>query len=63
VAQASQVPFFGGLWVLDHFVDEQVLEGKVIAAGLELIAAHPRRRLPKAEVHVRLERYRKPYRY
>jgi hypothetical protein len=45
LAQTSQVPFFGVLWVLDQFFDGQVIEATVIATGLESIAAHPRYRL------------------
>ena len=60
LAQTSQVPFFGVLWVLDQFFDGQVIEATVIATGLESIAAHPRCRLPRTEIQVRLERYCKP---
>jgi hypothetical protein len=59
LAQASQVPYFGVLWMLDQFFEGHIIEAAVIAAGLEAIAAHPRCRLPKSELHVRLERYRK----
>jgi hypothetical protein len=59
LAQDQQVPFFGVLWVLDQLFDGQVIEAAVIVAGLEAIAAHPRCRLPRAEIQVRLERYGK----
>ena len=59
LAQAKRVPFFGVLWVLDQLFDGQVVEAGVIIAGLGAIAAHPRCRLPQAEIQVRLERYRK----
>jgi hypothetical protein len=59
LAQAEQVPFFGVLWVLDQLFDAQVIEAATIIAGLQLIAAHPRCRLPRAEIQVRLERYGK----
>jgi len=58
LAQASQVSFFGVLWVLDQCFEGQVMEAAVLATGLEAIAAHPRCRLPRAEIQVRLERYR-----
>jgi hypothetical protein len=59
LAHAEKVPFFGVLWVLDQLFDNQVIEAVTIAAGLETIAAHPRCRLPSAEIEVRLERYRR----
>jgi hypothetical protein len=58
LAQAQQVTCFGVLWLLDQLFDGAVIEATVIATGLESIAAHPRCRLPKAEIQVRLERYR-----
>ncbi len=59
LAQAQQVPFFGALWVLDQLFDGQVIETATIVAGLEAIAAHPRCRLPRAEIQARLEQYGK----
>lgn len=59
LAQDSRVPFFGVLWVLDQFFDGQVIEAAVVVTGLETIAAHPRCRLPRAEIQVRLDRYRR----
>ncbi len=59
LAHVQGVPFFGVLWVLDQLFEAQVIEAKVIVAGLEVIAAHPRCRLPRAEIQSRLERYRK----
>ncbi len=59
LAQAQQVPFFGVLWVLDQLFDGQVIEVATIVAGLDAIAAHPRCRLPRTEIQVRLERYGK----
>jgi hypothetical protein len=58
LARAQQVPFFGVLWVLDQLFNEHVTETAAIVAGLEAIAAHPRCRLPKAEIELRLKRYR-----
>jgi hypothetical protein len=59
LAQAQQVPFFGALWVIDQLFDGRVIEVATIVAGLEAIAAHPRCRLPRTEIQVRLERYGK----
>lgn len=59
LAQTQGVPFFGVLRVLDQLFDGNVIDAKVIAAGLEAIAAHPRCRLPRAEIQVRIEKYRK----
>jgi predicted nucleic acid-binding protein len=58
LAEAQGVPFFGVLWVLDQLFDGQVIEANVIASGLEAIEAHPRCRLPRAEIRVRIEKYR-----
>jgi hypothetical protein len=58
LAQAQQVPMCGVLWLLDQFFEGQVIETATIIAGLESIAAHPRCRLPRAEIQVRLERYK-----
>jgi|SRR6516164_151205 hypothetical protein len=58
LAQTQQVQCFGVLWVLDQLFEGKVIGPAAIATGLEAIAAHPRCRLPKAEIHVRLLRYR-----
>lgn len=58
LAQVKQIPFFGVLWVLDQFFDGNVVEAVALATGLQTIADHPRCRLPRAEIHLRLERYR-----
>lgn len=56
-AQARHCPVYGLLWILD----QMELSGNVGAAtlreGLERIWNHPRRRLPKAEVMERLQRW------
>lgn len=58
LAQAQGLPFFGVLWVCDQIFDGQVIETALLADGLEAIGAHPRCRLPKSEVTIRLARYR-----
>jgi len=47
------------LWVLNQLFDTRVTDAARTIAGLEAIAAHPRCWLPRAEIQVRLERYRK----
>ena len=59
LARGQQVTFFGVFWVLDQLFDSGVVEADTLAAALEAILAHPRCRLPRAEAHARLERYRK----
>lgn len=58
LAQAQQVNCFGVLWLCDQLFDGKVMDAATLAAGLEAIGAHPRCRLPRAEITVRLERYR-----
>lgn len=58
LARAERIPFVGVLWVLDQIFDGVVIEAAVLIAGLEAIAVHPRCRLPRAEIEVRLVRYR-----
>lgn len=59
LAQAHQIAFFGVLWVLDRMSEGRIVDGEVLAAGLEAILAHPRCRLPRTEAHARIARYRK----
>jgi predicted nucleic acid-binding protein len=59
LAEAQGLPYFGALWVCDQLFDGQIIEAIVLAAGLETIASHPRCRLPRHEITIRLERYRK----
>jgi hypothetical protein len=61
LAQAEQIPLYGVLWITDQFFDARVIASAVIVVGLEAIAAHPRCRLPNAEVLLRLTRYRQGY--
>jgi hypothetical protein len=55
LADADGVDFFGGLWILDHLFDRGAMEAAIIFTGPEAIAAHPRCRLPRAEIQVRLK--------
>lgn len=61
LAQAEQIPLYGVLWVTDQLFDARIIEAAVVVTGLETIAAHPRCRLPDAEIQVRLTRYRQGY--
>lgn len=58
LAHAQSLPFHGVLWVLDRLFEAKVLAASNLADGLGAIAAHPRCRLPTAEIQVRLSRYR-----
>jgi hypothetical protein len=59
LAEANGIPFYGTLWVCDQLFEAQVIKAASVADGLDLIAAHPRCRLPRAEIQIRIARYRK----
>lgn len=59
LAKLEGMEFFGVLWILDQLFDNNIIEAAAIVNGLETIAAHPRCRLPRAEIQSRLERYSK----
>jgi hypothetical protein len=58
LAHAERIPFFGVLWVFDQIFEGEIIEAGTLGFALEKIVGHPRCRLPRAEVNVRLERYR-----
>lgn len=58
IARAQAVPFHGVLWVLDQLRDAQVMAAGTLITALEAIGAHPRCRLPRAEIQARMSRYR-----
>jgi hypothetical protein len=58
MAGAEQVECHGVLWVFDALEQNHVVESPELLAALTLIADHPRCRLPKAEIRLRLEKYR-----
>jgi hypothetical protein len=60
LAEANRIPFSGVLWVCDQLFDRSVIGWAAVADGLDLIAAHPRCRLPQVEINLRLERFRQP---
>ena len=54
LAEEEEVARHGVLWLLDRIFDHRVIERNDLCAGLGQIAAHPRCRLPKAEIRKRL---------
>jgi len=58
MAEAEQLECHGVLWVLDRLAEGAVDAGRLVHA-LEAIASHPRCRLPKREITLRLARYRR----
>lgn len=57
LCEGTEHPFHEVLWVCDKIFEAEVIEAPVLAQRLEQIAAHPRCRLPRSEVNVRLRRY------
>jgi hypothetical protein len=58
LALARQVHCVGVLWLCDQLFDSRIIEASALVVSLEAIAAHPRCRLPRAELTARLTRYR-----
>jgi hypothetical protein len=59
LADKQQIPVHGVLWVFDRVHDGRMMAGVALADCSDRLAAHPRCRLPKAEIAKRLEHYRK----
>ena len=57
LAAEERVACHGVLWLIDRMFKEGVEDGNKLCAGLRAIAAHPRCRLPKAEIHKRIRLY------
>ena len=57
LASEEGVACHGVLWLLDRMFDEDAAERAALLAGLKVIAAHPRCRLPGPEIRKRIERY------
>ncbi len=57
-AALEDIECHGALWVLDALEEHGLLGLPALADALARVADHPRCRLPKAEIHKRLERYR-----
>lgn len=59
LAETEKVECHGVLWILDFLEQAQVVATTNLYEGLNKIANHPRCRLPKHEVTVRLNRFAK----
>jgi len=57
LAEEETVACHGVLWLLDRMFEHQTVARNELHAGLEKLAAHPRCRLPKAEIRQRLRAY------
>ena len=57
LAEAEGVRCHGVLWVFDRLEDSRFIERVRLHEGLTRIAGHPRCRLPRAEVALRLARF------
>lgn len=54
LAQQHKMAMHGVLWVFDQLFDGRIVDGRALAAGLMMLSGHPRCRLPKADVQMRL---------
>jgi hypothetical protein len=57
LAGEQDVDCHGVLWVLDRLQEEAVVSVQALLDGLRRVEAHPRCRLPKRDMRLRLERY------
>jgi hypothetical protein len=57
LASDEQVECHGVLWVLDRLESANIAPCRELHEGLKLISEHPKCRLPKKEIQIRLERY------
>lgn len=57
LAKEEEVAVHGLLWLFDRMHEEGVANGNRLGTSLRVIAAHPRCRLPKAEIEKRLQIY------
>lgn len=58
LAEAEGVEVHGLLWFLDVLEAEGLLNAEELHSALTQVCGHPRCRLPRAEVEVRLSRYK-----
>ena len=58
LANEEHIDCHGVLWMLDQMFEVAATSANELHAGLEAISAHPRCRLPKAEIRKRLRRWR-----
>lgn len=56
LAEAEGVRCHGVLWIFDQLEERQVVLRTLLYEGLARLANHPRCRLPRAEIDLRLER-------
>lgn len=57
VAEAQGIAVHGVLWIIDRIEETGLHDAPTLHACLSKAAAHPRCRLPRREVEVRLRRY------
>lgn len=57
LAGAEKVECHGVLWLLDRMNDEAAASMESLHIGLQAIAAHPRCRLPRHEINLRVKRF------
>ena len=57
LAAQEGVACHGVLWLMDRMFEAGVEDGNKLCASLRAMAAHPRCRLPKAEIHKRIRLY------
>ena len=57
LAKAEGVDCHGVIWLLDEFERQGAATYAQLHGGLEKISAHPRCRLPRQEISIRLSRY------
>lgn len=57
LAESEQVDCHGVLWVLDQIHEAQIMPAQLLRESLQTIADHPRCRLPRHEIRLRLSQY------
>ncbi len=57
LAEAEGVRCHGVLWVFDQLEDKRLVASAELNVGLTRLAVHPRCRLPREEINLRLTRY------
>ena len=57
LAEKERVICHGVLWILDQFAHQRGVALKHLREGLQKLADHPRCRLPRNEIQLRIERY------
>lgn len=58
LARRARLPMHGVLWVFDELEVHEVCSSVELNDGLTALSAHPRCRLPRMEMRLRLDRYR-----